>query len=1162
MKVTIELESSSPPSFLSLSKNASNPARPRTRRAIERAIKSFFVLAEAALPISVDLLSSIFFVFSILSIDLLNKKLKSLKTKGINLAYFQNQFKQIYLHFYKTFCYDKCLSLNYKILNVEIVTLASFSLFCIVSAFILLSAIFGSVSTKIGFRNVMRRWGNTLLVVCGSLVGSALISGSLVLSDSLDKTFLDTVERMIGEQDAEITLQEKALPEGLVAYLSNTEYEEIHEMIDINEVDGIMPSLILTISPQKIDAEGNPIINAYGISLTGVDFDTFRIFGSDPPELVDISENEVLIAEPLARKLEASEGDTLRASYGPLNIDMQIKEIYEENGLIDGSRIIVRNEYLTSQLGIADHSYNTITISAKGGIRPDDYEGEEFEKKIQEAITDFKSDKFDLVITEWKQDALNGWGMKQFVNIFFALSFFGILSGILLIVNLYYMLAEERKREMGILRAIAFTRMQLTKTFIYEGFIYSLLSSLVGSLVGLGIGYALVKTLAKMFGAMMALTGDEEAFLLSFGFKMKSLVISFCLGFLITIITAVLSSHKISKLNIVSAIRNIKERKEIKITCGWIAKTLLQIVLFLASAFSLLSFFGIRQTLINAKEQGGENNPFATMSETQFNDTLDLIQGYLLYFGFVATVFTFVILFNRLVKQLFKKDLSRITITIASIVNIVFTAFIINFESVSSAFEQGAGILLFFFSGVVLVISFALIITHNLTTITKVLIWPIKNIRYAQSIVRIAFRYPAENKTRTGLTLVMFALVIFLIAYISMVKATMNEESKKVLENALGGYDLLVQPGEDITSGQIDVISQDLEDLENVSKSSSFLDTRVTLPQYLYKDLPESPYMGHPTQIAEHDQEDAFRTYYSALPNDFIRNTQIQLGERAEGYESDEEVWEAVINDSSKVVLGDSFTQQGFGQQPDLKIGEKILIADLFGNGEKEREIIGIVKSQGEGGAVQASLYPFIITSIDHVKEQFESDYIDKFSNKYLFVQFGENGDNTTLTNEVKKELMEYNISYLLNLEDVTKTALSFLNSLLAMFQGFLAFSLVVGTSGLAIIITRAVHERRQQIGMLRSLGFQRSMILAAFYIESTFITLLGIIIGLSMGTIGALIAFEIAYKDQPEATPIFPVGEILLICLGVYIAAMIFALLPSIKAARLKPVEATNYPE
>ena len=43
--------------------------------------------------------------------------------------------------------------------------------------------------------------------------------------------------------------------------------------------------------------------------------------------------------------------------------------------------------------------------------------------------------------------------------------------------------------------------------------------------------------------------------------------------------------------------------------------------------------------------------------------------------------------------------------------------------------------------------------------------------------------------------------------------------------------------------------------------------------------------------------------------------------------------------------------------------------------------------------------------------------------------------------------------------------------------QGFMALGLVVGVAALGVISARAVVERRQQLGMLRAIGFQPEMI-------------------------------------------------------------------------------------
>jgi len=48
------------------------------------------------------------------------------------------------------------------------------------------------------------------------------------------------------------------------------------------------------------------------------------------------------------------------------------------------------------------------------------------------------------------------------------------------------------------------------------------------------------------------------------------------------------------------------------------------------------------------------------------------------------------------------------------------------------------------------------------------------------------------------------------------------------------------------------------------------------------------------------------------------------------------------------------------------------------------------------------------------------------------------------------------------------------------------------------------VVERRQQIGMLRALGFQRKMVSWVFLIESSFVALLGISLGVGLALIPA----------------------------------------------------------
>ena len=69
------------------------------------------------------------------------------------------------------------------------------------------------------------------------------------------------------------------------------------------------------------------------------------------------------------------------------------------------------------------------------------------------------------------------------------------------------------------------------------------------------------------------------------------------------------------------------------------------------------------------------------------------------------------------------------------------------------------------------------------------------------------------------------------------------------------------------------------------------------------------------------------------------------------------------------------------------------------------------------------------------------------------------------------------------------------------LIQGFMGLGLVVGVAALGVISARAVVERRQQIGVLRSIGFRREMVQAIFLLESSFVALTAIVVGRRSGS-------------------------------------------------------------
>ena len=87
----------------------------------------------------------------------------------------------------------------------------------------------------------------------------------------------------------------------------------------------------------------------------------------------------------------------------------------------------------------------------------------------------------------------------EFGALFLFIGSFAIIAGVLLLVNVFVMLAEERKSELGMLRAVGMRRGRLVRGFVLEGTVYALVAAALGLVAGLGVGWAVVEVTARIF---------------------------------------------------------------------------------------------------------------------------------------------------------------------------------------------------------------------------------------------------------------------------------------------------------------------------------------------------------------------------------------------------------------------------------------------------------------------------------------------------------------------------------------------------------------------------------------------------------------------------------------------------------------------------------------
>ena len=117
------------------------------------------------------------------------------------------------------------------------------------------------------------------------------------------------------------------------------------------------------------------------------------------------------------------------------------------------------------------------------------------------------------------------------------------------------------------------------------------------------------------------------------------------------------------------------------------------------------------------------------------------------------------------------------------------------------------------------------------------------------------------------------------------------------------------------------------------------------------------------------------------------------------------------------------------------------------------------------------------------------------------------------------------------------------------------SIALMVGGIGVMAIMSISVTERTREIGVRKALGARRVEILFQFLMEAAFLTSLGGVLGIALGSgIGLLVHLVSGF---PVSLPwwSFAIGLGFSASVGIF-----FGLYPAFKASRLDPIEALRY--
>jgi putative ABC transport system permease protein len=399
--------------------------------------------------------------------------------------------------------------------------------------------------TRVALRGLAGRKFRAALTALAVVLGVAMVSGTFVLTDTIDKAFDAIFSESYANTDAAISGKAPDISfEGSTAAAPSVPASVLERVRELDSVEAATGSVvdetatkILKPDGKAINTQGAPSFG-FGIDPTQSEFNPLRLVEGSWPSAPD----EVVIDANTAEKQGYGVGDTVRiATLKPVR-DFRVSGVaqYGSVSSLGTATFAVFTIPTAQELLDRDGQFDAISVAATSGVTPDELVAEI--KPILPPTAQVRTG-----VEQANEDASEVTEFTNFIRYFLlAFAFVALFVGAFVIFNTMSITVAQRTRELATLRTIGASRGQIRRAVLIEAFVIGLIASIVGFVLGVGLAYGL-NWLFKQLDLELPTTDMVVA--------PRTVIVAFVIGILVTVLAALVPAIRATRISPILAVR-------------------------------------------------------------------------------------------------------------------------------------------------------------------------------------------------------------------------------------------------------------------------------------------------------------------------------------------------------------------------------------------------------------------------------------------------------------------------------------------------------------------------------------------------------------------------------------------------------------------------------